>query len=290
MAVALRTVIRSARLYFWPIVVLNAGAMAAAVGGDVRRGVCFSLVVCLLASFGYLINDLWDRAVDLVNGARRFANSDRRTIRLGLVAAIACLVAGLGLALLLGPMEVAVGCFLALGLVAYSALLRRYLVAPTVLASVLAAAPLWGPLILWPRNVAPIHWTFVAAMVLVLAARETLKDVRDRVGDAAGARKTVATVFGPGMAKAASAALLVAGAALLGSILIDEALDVTAERRLALAGAGALVLCLVLAPAKAAIAGGGRDGADPAAIRRFVVQSRLAMAVLPLFTFFLPGR
>lgn len=285
----MKTIIRSMRLYLWPILALNAAAMAAAVGGNALRSVLFSIVISLLASFGFLLNDLWDLDVDRVNRPRRFENSDELTIALAVAASIGCLIFGFGLAFWLGAIETGIAYFLALGLAAYSVVLRRYLIIPTVLAGVLAASPLWSPLILWPRNVRPIHWAFIAAMVLLFAGREILMDVRDRKGDAVGARATIATVFGARIAKSAAVVLLAGGAVLLTSVQIARSVNSPVRSLVPVSFALSMILCLVLFPAYRAFRLRSEQGEDQAAIQKFVLRSRTAMALLPLLIFLMWG-
>jgi 4-hydroxybenzoate polyprenyltransferase len=283
----MRTVIRSARFYFWPILVLNSTAITIAIGGDPARATLFSIAICLLSSFGFLVNDLWDRDVDYVNQARHFENEPPRTVRIGLGVAILCLVTGMVVASLLGAIEARLASFLAGGLTAYSLLLRRFLVIPTLLCSALSVSPLWAPLILWPRNVRLVHWAFLVATALILAGRETLMDIRDRKGDPVGGRRTLATVFGPAMARSVAGTLLIAGAVILCLVLSLQIIHLGMPDRLATAVSVCPVLGFVLIPAKKAVLGGGKDGADHAAIQGFVIRTRAAMAFLPLLTLFM---
>src|SRR5438132_13174280 len=98
----MHTVIRSGRFYFWPIIAANVLAMTYAIGGDSLRAVAFSIVISCMSSFGFLLNDLWDREVDQVNKANHFENSSSRTIRAGVLAALAFLALGMSLAYMLG--------------------------------------------------------------------------------------------------------------------------------------------------------------------------------------------
>jgi len=281
------TIIHSMRLYFWPILALNATAMTIAVRGDARHGALVSIVISLLASFGFLVNDLWDRNVDRINRPGRFENSDKTTIGLGVAAAIVCLILGIATAFWLGPRELDIAFILALGLAAYSIVLRRYLIVPTVLAGFLAASPIWAPLLLWPRNVRPMHWTFVAAMALLLAARETLMDLRDRDGDRIGARDTIATAFGARAAKSTASILLLSGAALLCSVLLVQTVHLTVPSALTAAVAVCLILALTLTPAYGAIRPDTEDRDQHGAIQSFLGWSRAAMLLLPLLNLFL---
>lgn len=285
----MKTIVRSMRFYFWPIVILNTTTMTVAVGGDATRGASFSVVICLLASFGFLLNDLWDRRVDKVNNSGHFESSGRRTIRGGAVVSIVCLIVGLGIAWLVGSTASEIAWLVAAGLAAYTVVLRRYLLVPTLLASVLAASPLWAPLLSWPRNVRPMHWVFVAGMTLLLAARETLMDVRDRPGDKVGERDTMATLFGPAIAKSAAFTLLISGATLLCFVLGKQIVSLSSLGRFIATLSTCLVLLLVVIPAIKAVLVDSKTGGDYAAIQGFVFRSRAAMAFVPLLNLFLWG-
>jgi len=278
------------RLYFWPVLTLNTIAMTRAIRGNVGRGAWFSIVICLLASYGFLLNDLWDRKIDKVNQSRHFENSGTWTIGFGALATISCLVVGVGVASSLGPIELRIAWLLAAGLAAYTLFLRRYLVIPTLLASLLAASPLWTPLVLWPGSVQPAHWIFATGMILLLAARETLMDVRDWNGDRVGRRDTLAIVFGSRIAARAAGASLISGATLLAFVVLTEMVKLEILYRVAAAFVVYLIIGLVMIPAGKAIAVLSKIREDHAAIQRFVLQSRTAMAFLPLLTLSLWGK
>jgi 4-hydroxybenzoate polyprenyltransferase len=285
----LNTTLNSMRLYFWPIFVLNTVTMTIAISGDITCGALFSFIICFLASFGYLINDLWDRQVDRVNHSGHFENSGRKTICTGIAAAIACLLSGFAIAFRLGGVELRIASLLAIGLTLYTVILRRYLLVPTLLASTLAASPLWAPLVFWPRKVGYVHWIFVAAMVLMLASRETLMDVRDRKGDRAGKRYTVATLFGPFAAKRFAAGCMIGGAILLMVALRAQFHTLIGASRIIAASLAIVVLALVVIPARDAVLIQSTRSFERAAIQKFVLSSRNAMALLPLLNLFLWG-
>jgi 4-hydroxybenzoate polyprenyltransferase len=211
------------------------------------------------------------------------------TIRIGTAVSIFCLILGLAIASRLGSIEWRIAWLMAAGLAAYTVFLRRFLLVPTFLASFLAAAPLWAPLVRWPRGVRPTHGLFVAGVVLLLAARETLMDVRDRHGDKVGERCTMATLFGPAMAKSAACILLISGAALLCLAVCKHMSTLWSPGRFITPLIACLVLSLVLIPASKALLADGKLGEDHMAIQTFVLLSRAAMAVLPILNLFLVG-
>jgi 4-hydroxybenzoate polyprenyltransferase len=124
-------------------------------------------------------------------------------------------------------------------------------------------------------------------MILILAARETLMDLRDREGDRIGARDTIATVFGARAAKSTSSVLLLSGAALLCSVLLVQVVHLTVPSALAAAVAVCLILGLTLTPAYGAIRPDAQDRDQHGAIQSFLGWSRAAMLLLPLLNLFL---
>src|SRR5688572_25169082 len=96
------TAIRCGRFYFWPLITANTTAMTRVVGGNMASALELSIVICALASFGFLLNDLWDRVVDRVNNSGHFERSDPKTILIGKCLAACLLTLGLGLAASIG--------------------------------------------------------------------------------------------------------------------------------------------------------------------------------------------
>lgn len=277
------TIIRSGRFYFWPIVAANTVAMTLVVGGDPIRAALFSTVISLLASFGFLLNDLWDRDVDRVNRARHFEDSNAATIKTGIVTGVTFLMTGLGIAYWLGPHEFSVAIGMALALGAYTILLRKLLLMPTIVAAVLATSPLWSPLVLWANGVSKWKWIFIAAVILIVAARETFMDARDQPGDIIGGRDTVATVFGRRIAKFVGTVLTISASV---PFVIAIAYNVSGSRIVSMVGAtmiGGIILFLLLKPVLTMLL----DTQDErAAIQRYVKSSRMAMALIPILLLF----
>lgn len=273
------TVIRSGRFYFWPIISANVLTMTFFVGGDLRTAAAFSLVISLLASFGFLLNDLWDRDVDRVNKARHFEDSSAVTRRVGVIVAGLLLTTGLGLAYWLGPREFGTGSAIAFGLLIYTVLLRKILLLPTILAAVLATSPLWSPLLLWANKRS--EWTelFIAAVILMVVARETFMDARDRDGDIVGGRDTLATVFGRRIAKFAATMLTVSAAVPFIMAIAHNVSGTSVWSRLGATALAMTVLYLLVRPALKTLS--DKDD-ERAAIQRYVLSSRVAMALIPI--------
>jgi 4-hydroxybenzoate polyprenyltransferase len=274
----MKAVARSAHLYFWPIIVLNGTAMTWAVNGDMVSGLGLSVSIASLASFGFLFNDLCDRDVDRVNAAAHFENADRGLLRIAFAASCFFLILGLGGAVFLGRFETFVATSIAIGLMLYSLIARRFLLLPTILTAVLATSPLWAALL--RSNASPTYWLWylVVSMALIIAARETLMDTRDRVGDAVGGRETVATVFGPSIAKFVAVILTLNAFALLAWIVFNGMLRLPGSIKIA-AFATALAMAYLIAwPTLQAF----HATDERAAIQRYVLRSRVGMTLLPL--------
>lgn len=280
----MNTVIRSGRFYFWPIIAANVLAMTLSIGGDPVRALAFSIVISCLASFGFLLNDLWDRDVDRVNRAGHFENSNANTVKLGVTAGVCFLAGGLGLAYWLGPLELYTAAGIAVSLAAYTVLLRRYLLVPTILAAVLATSPLWTPLTLWAREVDRWKYLFVAAIILIVAAREIFMDARDCAGDITGRRDTFATVFGDRIAKFVAIMLTSSASLLLVVVVAASARDLPAGNKLGVAAILAAILSLLIRPAIGTLQGGRGERAT---IQKYVLRSRAAMVLIPLLNLLL---
>ena len=274
--------IRSARLYFWPIIAANIVAMSVAVGANPIRALEFSIAVSCLASFGFLLNDLWDREVDRINrvdDTKPFIHSSS-TLRsiAGVVTAI-LLLAGLGFSYPLGVPEFRVAAGVALGLGGYTLILRRFLLVPTIMAAILASSPLWIPLVLWAGTFDKSKWLFIVGIVLMLAAREILMDVRDRVGDIAGGRDTLATVFSDKIGRFVGIILIATAGIPFVVGIASKGLHLPIISMIGVGIVTGTVLYLLIYPALRTFMEAQGERKE---IRDFMSRSRLAMVLLPL--------
>jgi 4-hydroxybenzoate polyprenyltransferase len=153
---------------------------------DAVRATAFAFVAfCAVASAGYLVNDVVDRAADRLHPARRL-----RPVAAGLIAPAEALVAAAGLLLaalaaslaLLPPLATAFLGLYALASLAYTFVLRRTPgIGPAVVALGFVLRVLCGAA---AADVVPSLWlvtlTFVLALALAVAKREA---ERRRRGD-----------------------------------------------------------------------------------------------------------
>jgi 4-hydroxybenzoate polyprenyltransferase len=280
--------LQSARLYFWPIIAANALAMSAGTGVDPYRMAWFAGVLAALASFGFILNDLLDRRIDLVNAAGHYERAAGHALVVGWVAAAALFAAAASIAWWLGDREYRLAMALSVPLIVYSPLLRRLALVANVTTAALASSPLWAPMILADAPIALWRLGLLSGAAVFLVAREIVMDVRDRTGDAAGGRRTLVTWIGPRRSLLAAIGLGGAGVTMLALAIAIGAAGLDRASAMAVIAAGGAVLGLVLSPLSRLRAGTAGD--DAAAIRLFVRRSRLMMLGLPAIVLLLSGR
>jgi geranylgeranylglycerol-phosphate geranylgeranyltransferase len=143
-----------------------------------------------------LYNDCCDQVADRVNRPDRPLPIGRVSVKgvYRLITAMA--VGGVLVASPLGTYAVATTGVLLAGALSYSRLLRRAAVAGPMTVAVLFATPvLYGGYFASAR-VQPAHWLAAAQVAIFVFARETLKSIPDREGDAAAGYHTLATDLG----------------------------------------------------------------------------------------------
>jgi len=275
----MHSIINSGRFYFWPIIIANTAAMAKSANGDVLVAATLGLSIACLASYGFLLNDLWDQDIDRINVAHHFEDETTIVKRVGGVSAVLFLILGLTTAFPLGRLPFAIACLIAVGLTAYTCVLRPLLIAPTLLSALLAGSPLISPLLLPGTGATWIHWTFAFSFMLIITAREILMDVRDRVGDSKGNRRTMPTVYGPARAKRVALSLIVVGLGILLSTLVIRVPQLSLGQAAVSVSLGTAIVLAVWIPGWRTIS----DSVDESArIQRFVLASRAAMCLVPI--------
>lgn len=280
----MRPTLESCRLYFWPLIAANAAAATYGAGGDPRTSLGLSLVLCLLASFGFIVNDLSDRRIDRANRAGHFEDSNWPTLTIGGLTAAALLGAAMLLARAAGPAEQMLAGTIAAILLAYSHLLRRMLLVPNLVTAIVASSPLWAPLILIESRGRAWQWWQVGAVVMLVTAREVFMDIRDRHGDLAGGRLTLPILFGARRSASAAARLTAAALIPLTIAVVIGLRSVSYPAQACSAVLTAVMAYTLLSDTRRIVAVGGEQGE---VIQRYVYRSRLVMALVPAFALFL---
>jgi 4-hydroxybenzoate polyprenyltransferase len=223
---------------------------AAAHGGLERMTLDFAWAALALAC-GYVAattaNDIADRDVDRINHPgdpdRPLVTgeaSERDLARLHTIAAAGALACGAALGLrglLLATASLAIGWIYSLPPLRLS--YRTYL-SPLALGAGYVLVPYGFGLVAGRGSLAARDALFAGALYALFIARITLKDFRDRAGDAAYGKPTVLLRFGKGATCAVSLAALLAGDVLLlaflrpplGFALVVEALTAAVASRL----------------------------------------------------------
>src|SRR5262245_60973486 len=94
----LQHIIRSSRLLLWLPVMSNVVLLVLAIGHSFHEGFVIGFSLCCLATYGYLINDIWDRSIDHDNNANKLDSAPAHVIVSVRIASGIFLTVGLGLA------------------------------------------------------------------------------------------------------------------------------------------------------------------------------------------------
>lgn len=274
----------SARLYFYPIIIANMLSMTIVIGGNPVRALLFSLVISFLASFGFLINDLWDINIDKINKPGHFEDSSPGFINVAKVSCVGFLVAGLILSYFIGALEFFLAAGIAAGLAAYTVLLRRLLFVPNVLAAVLASSPLWIPLIFWSKDYDGPKLMFVGAVIIFILAREIIMDTRDTVGDIIGDRDTFATVFNTRIGRFIGVILTVSACLPFIFAMTTSVYNNFVKTQVLAIGVACILLFLLVPSAVKTLLSVSEVRA---AIDIYVTRSRMAMSLIPVIVLLL---
>jgi 4-hydroxybenzoate polyprenyltransferase len=223
-----------------------------------------------LASFGFLLNDIWDRKVDLLNNAQRLEHEESRVIAGAGYMGFMNLLLGLGLASILGTKGILLAVVISAGLVVYTTALRRIAFFSTLLASILSLSPLVSPFVLFGGTNDPFLFGVVCVSWAILFGREILLDLKDVDGDRQVNRRTLPVLMGEEPSAILGATVILGGAIVLVGLSIGTT-------TFGAAGLGIVVSVLLARDSLLLIF--DRAGRR-APLLVFVRSSRLAMVVL----------
>lgn len=157
-----------------------------------------SLALFLLISFGYIINDIFDRKLDAIGKPKRVLPSGRLTTQRAVVLAASCLVLSLGLAAWVSTAVLFYVGVVALLLFHYAFSLSGMPLAGNIMVALICSSVFYlGGMIAEPDD---RGWQLLFAAMLFSflhhLAREIVKDFEDSEADKAAGRKTLPVAWG----------------------------------------------------------------------------------------------
>lgn len=181
---------------WWGIMLAGGGITQLSVRGWLMMGVFFVGAVIMRAA-GCVVNDLWDRKLDMQVGRtrQRPLASGEVTVRQAVIFLIGLLWAAFFLLMLLGPVAIVLG-FLSLPLIATYPLMKRYVWWPQAFLGVTFN---FSALMGWACMSNQIGWTGLAlylAAILWTLGYDTIYAHQDKEDDALAGIKSTALYFG----------------------------------------------------------------------------------------------
>jgi 4-hydroxybenzoate polyprenyltransferase len=276
---SLVAIAHSARLNLWLFIGLNAVTTGIVAGLDVVIASLFALCLSLLASFGFISNDIIDRKIDTTIHPDRLAFVSASTIRLARMMMWALLLVALAIAWFLGTNAILVVGSLAISLGAYSLVLRKQLFIATIVCAYSVTSPIWAPFLVAGIFIPPYQLALAIVAFVIVSARETIMDLIDIEGDRIGGRDTIATLMGERVSIVAATVLTSTAILILLVVCIWRSLTMPLIGAVAIAAGIVTVGWLAIWPTVRLIT--NQEGKQ--VLHTFIRQTRWAMALLPLF-------
>lgn len=269
-------VIKSARLYLWPAIVLNSLIMTICVNNSGIKGFWLGISLSMVTSFGFIFNDLCDRKIDRYNQSLRLEMVGKETIIVAVFIAVGFLLSGLLIGYQIHERTMLFLMVIICGLIFYSLLGRKFLFFANLLAAYLGVSPLWGPLLIF-RVYENFYVFSVFSMLLLLVAREIFLDLKDRHGDERGGRNTIVTIFGVRVATICALLLILSGG-IIELVIIKKFVNIQYLLKWILYLIVLLITSMSFIPAFRIFS----QGSHRKNFRLFIASSGISMNIVPL--------
>lgn len=273
-------IVHCARPYVWILIIINSIVTGFASGLAFADALILGLCLSFLSSFGFILNDIQDREMDKELHSDRLAFADTRTLLFAHISMWMFLILALVVAYYISNVALVVAFSIAVGLAAYSLVFRRQLLIATLVCSASITSPLWAPYLVADSFMPPFHLAIVCVSFTLLAARETILDVKDVHGDIYGKRETIATVMGEQVAVTAATVLTVTASLSLLAMWASRILTLSPFVVIIIVVALSSFLWLVVTPTIRLYTAENRD---KPLFNNFVQNTRRAMVLIPLF-------
>lgn len=229
--------IRPFNLLIVSLTILAAAILAGAEFAQWWRVLLAALAGALIAGGGYAINDFFDVEIDAINRPKRPLPSGAMTKPEAWWVWRLSSSAGIIISAFLGPAALGIALFWVLSLYFYSKRYKRTVLVGNVIVGIATGLVfVFGGIVVGhvERSLWPALFAF-----LVNVAREIVKDVEDREGDARGNARTLPVVYGvrPALVLATLALM-----ALIGATLVAYQLGFYNQRYLAIVAVVDIVL------------------------------------------------
>jgi len=274
-------ILHSGRVVLWFPILTNVIVLSFCLHRSIAEALVLAASLCCVASYGFLINDLWDMAVDRRNKAGRLENVSANVLRMARVGTGLFLLFGLVLSCMLGLRSFLAISIVAVALTAYTCWVRPKLFLANILAALLASTPVWLPNIIFNESPRIAQTFLIAIAVLILLGREIVFDVADRLGDNKMKRQTIPIVFGDQMAAQVAVTLQLTGCALLIGSGLYGIWNLPAYVQLIVITTS-IGFVLLIVPVSLKFLSTRNDASI---INLFTLHTRLAMLLLPILLF-----
>jgi 4-hydroxybenzoate polyprenyltransferase len=274
----LPVVLRSARLWLWLPILANVGILTFLLTHSFQKGFVLGISLSCVASYGFLINDIWDLQVDGANRAGKLESASKSALILAMFFSALFLSVGLIASGKLGLHTFVAMLIIAAGLTAYTFWVRPMFFYANLLAALLASAPIWLPNVVFIQQPNLAQWIIIAVAITILLGREIIFDIADAFGDAKAKRRTLPVLFGRQIATRIAVVWQLSACVLLVVFCATTAWDMPIDRLLLMCGTVTAFALLVI-PINLKML---HVSHDAKLINLFTFRTRLAMLLLPL--------